>query len=190
MDFDRIERYRMMSSDEVLRTQEKKLRDFVRYQLYPFSPFYRKVFDDNGIDPASIRTVKDLESIPLTRKSDIMPDPENPKRYKDFILQPDAEKIRKHWSRSRLFGLKMKDVIMGNLEEVLHSEYYPTFMIATSGTTGNNVPFMYTQRDLKQFSNVYASLREVTEIDMKWVILNTFPFAPHLAFIFVYFVNL
>lgn len=190
MDFDRIERYRMMSSDEVQRTQEKKLRDFVRYQLYPFSPHYGKLFDENGIDPASIKTVRDLEKIPLTRKSDIMPDSTNPKRYKDFILQPTPEKIGKHWPRSKLIGLKMKDIVMGNLQEGLRREYYPTFMIATSGTTGNNVPFMYTERDIKQFSNIYASMTGVTQLDLKWVVLNTFPFAPHLAFIFVYFVNL
>lgn len=190
MDFDPIERYKEMSGSEILRVQERKLRDYIRYQLYPFSPYYHGLFDEKGIDPSSIRTIKDLEKLPLTRKSDIMPDAKNPKRYKDFILQPDPGKIKKHWPRSKLIGLKMKDIIKGDLAKDLHREYYPTFMIATSGTTGNNVPFMFTERDIKQFSNIYASLTEVTKIDMKWVVLNTFPFAPHLAFIFVYFVNL
>jgi phenylacetate-coenzyme A ligase PaaK-like adenylate-forming protein len=78
----------------------------------------------------------------------------------------------------------------GDVEKMLRSEYYPTFMIATSGTTGNNVPFMYTRRDIKQFSNIYQSLQTVTEIDPDWSVINLFPFSPHLAFIFVYFVNL
>ncbi|MBN1389571.1 MAG: AMP-binding protein [Candidatus Thermoplasmatota archaeon] len=190
MDFDPIERYREMTGSEIQRVQERKLRDYIRYQLYPFSPYYNRLFDEKGIDPNSIMTLKDLETIPLTRKSDIMPDASNPKRYKDFILQPDPEKIRKHWPRSKLIGLKVKDIIKGDLAMDLHREYYPTFMIATSGTTGNNVPFMFSERDIKQFSNIYASLTEVTKLDMKWVVLNTFPFAPHLAFIFVYFVNL
>ncbi len=179
-----------MSSQEVSRTQERKLREFIRYQLYPFSPFYRKLFDDSSIDPFSIRTVRDLEKVPLTRKEDIMPTSAHPKRYKDFILQPDLEKIKKHWPRSRLVQMKLKDMIKGDVKETLRSDYYPTFMIATSGTTGNNVPFMLTHRDIRQFSNAYASLEDIIGFDPDSVILNTFPFAPHLAFIFVYFVNL
>ncbi|MGA1819966.1 MAG: phenylacetate--CoA ligase family protein [Thermoplasmatota archaeon] len=190
LDFDPIERYSEMNGSEILRNQERKLRDYIRYQLYPFSSFYRKLFDQHGIDPNSIETIKDLERIPLTRKEDIMPDEDDPKRYTGFILRPDLERIKKHWPRSRLMGLKLKDIWKGNVEEMLRAEYYPTFMIATSGTTGNNIPFMYTRRDIEQFSNMYQALQTVTEIDPDWVIMNLFPFAPHLAFNVVFFVNL
>ncbi|MEA3559731.1 MAG: AMP-binding protein [Candidatus Thermoplasmatota archaeon] len=190
LDFDPLERYYNMSSEEITRTQERKLREFLKIQLYPFSPYYRKLFDDNGIDPGSIRTIKDLERIPLTTKEDIMSTPEDPKRYKDFILQPDLEKIKEHWPRSKLIQLKLKDMIKGDVKESLRKDYYPTFMIATSGTTGNNVPFMFTSRDIKQFSNAFCSLQDTIDLDPDHVVLNTFPFAPHLAFILVYFVNL
>ncbi|MGA1794102.1 MAG: phenylacetate--CoA ligase family protein, partial [Thermoplasmatota archaeon] len=190
LDFDPIERYYEMNGSEILRNQERKLRDYIRYQLYPFSSHYRKLFDQHGIDPNSIETVKDLERLPLTRKEDIMPDDTDPKRYLDFILRPDSESIKKYWPRSRLVGLRLKDIWKGDVEEMLRSEYYPTFMIATSGTTGNNIPFMYTRRDIEQFSNIYQSLQTVTEIDPNWVIMNLFPFSPHLAFNVVFFVNL
>jgi len=190
LDFDPIERYSEMNGSEILRNQERKLRDYIRYQLYPFSKFYHKFFDENGIDPNSIQTIKDLEMVPLTRKEDIMPTKDDPKRYADFILRPDPEMIKKHWPRSKLMGLRLKDIWKGDVEEMLRAEYYPTFMIATSGTTGNNIPFMYTRRDIEQFSNLYQSLQTVTEIDPNWVIMNLFPFAPHLAFNVVFFVNL
>ncbi|MGA1872062.1 MAG: phenylacetate--CoA ligase family protein [Thermoplasmatota archaeon] len=190
MDFDPIERYTEMNGNEILRVQERKLRDYIRYQLYPFSPYYRRLFDERGIDPNSIETMKDLERVPLTRKSDIMPDASDPKRYKDFILRPDIDKIKKYWPRSKQISLKLKDIWKGDVEEMLRAEYYPSFMIATSGTTGNNIPFMYTRRDIEQFSNIYQSLQTVTEIDPDWVIMNLFPFAPHLAFNFVFFVNM
>ncbi|OYT43790.1 hypothetical protein B6U90_06565 [Thermoplasmatales archaeon ex4484_6] len=190
MDFDPVERYLEMSSEEIYGLQNRKLRDFIRFQLYPFSPHYRKLFDSNGIDPNSIRTVRDLEKLPLTRKVDIMPDEGNPKKYKDFILQPDPEKIRKYWKRSKLIGMKLRDLVGGDLKRELQEEYYPNFMIATSGTTGNNVPFMFTHRDYLQFSNAYASAQQVVGMEDDWVVLNTFPFAPHLAFIFAYWVNL
>lgn len=190
MDFDPIERYYDMSSEEVARIQEKKLREFIRYQLYPFSPYYHNLFQNNGIDPESIKTVKDLEKIPLTRKEDIMPTEDNPKRYKDFILQPDIEKISKYWPKTKLLKLKLQDLTGKDLKKELSSEYYPNFMIATSGTTGNNVPFMFTSRDVKLFSNAYRSVQDVVGLEDDWVVLNCFPFAPHLAFIFVYWVNL
>lgn len=179
-----------MSSEEITRIQEKKLRDFIRYQLYPFSPFYRKHFDHNDIDPRSIQTLKDLEKIPLTRKEDIMPGPKDPKKYKDLILQPDLEKITKFWPKTRLFRLKLQDLTGRDLNEELAREYYPNFMIATSTTTGNNVPFMFSLRDVKQFSNAFVSVKDVVGLKDDWVVLNTFPFAPHLAFVFAYWVNL
>ena len=39
-------------------------------------PFYRQRWAEAGIDIASIRTVSDLERLPLTRKQDLMADPE------------------------------------------------------------------------------------------------------------------
>jgi len=189
MDFDPVERYYDMSSEEITKVQEKKMREFIRNQLYPFSPHYQKMFDDNNIDPRSIQTLQDLEKIPLTRKEDIMPDAENPKKYKDLILQPDLEKITKHWPKTRLIRMKLKDLAGQDLKKELAKEYYPNYMIATSGTTGNNVPFMYSLRDVKQFSNAYASVKDVVGLKDDWVILNAFPFAPHLAFVFAYWVN-
>src|SRR3954454_3734794 len=40
------------------------------------SPFYRKQWGEAGIDAATIRTLADLERLPLTRKADLMGDPE------------------------------------------------------------------------------------------------------------------
>ena len=59
------------------RLQEKKLRHFVRRHLYPFSPHYRRVFDEAGIDPRSIRTLDDLRRVPLSSKADLVP-PDQP----------------------------------------------------------------------------------------------------------------
>jgi phenylacetate-CoA ligase len=39
-------------------------------------PFYRQRWAETGIDVASIRTVRDLERLPLTQKKDLMADPE------------------------------------------------------------------------------------------------------------------
>ncbi|MHA1364768.1 MAG: hypothetical protein ACTSP1_19955, partial [Candidatus Freyarchaeota archaeon] len=41
-----------------------------------YSPFYREVFRECGIDASTIRTIDDLERLPLTTKMDYMKDPE------------------------------------------------------------------------------------------------------------------
>ncbi|MDR1864779.1 MAG: AMP-binding protein [Bacteroidales bacterium] len=54
---------------EVIRHfQEKKLAGALEY-LSRFSPFYRRMFAENRIDVAKIRTIADLQQIPFTEKS-------------------------------------------------------------------------------------------------------------------------
>ena len=44
--------------------QDSSLNDFITKKVYPFHPHYRSVFDEAGIDPASIKTVEDLQKLP------------------------------------------------------------------------------------------------------------------------------
>jgi phenylacetate-CoA ligase len=46
------------------------VRQLVQH-AYDKVPYYRRLLDDNGIRPASIRHVEDLQKIPVTRKSDL-----------------------------------------------------------------------------------------------------------------------
>lgn len=50
--------------------QETKLVEAVEY-LAANSPYYRRMFEENGIDPASIRHIEDLTSVPFTEKKDL-----------------------------------------------------------------------------------------------------------------------
>ncbi len=187
---DTFDRWKGLTPEQIIQKQEKKLRDFIRYQLYPFSPHYHKLFNEHGIDPESINTIKDLEKIPLTKKEDIVPTKSNPKKWKDFILQPDKEKIKKYWPKTKLMRLVLQSKTTGkSMEDILINEYYPTTIIATSGTTGNNVPFVYTNWDLKLFTDSYIEMGHTTGLKPDEVALSVFPFAPHLAFTFVYLAN-
>lgn len=40
-------------------------------------PFYRRVWAERGIDPMAIRTLDDLQALPLTTKNDYIGDPES-----------------------------------------------------------------------------------------------------------------
>ena len=70
--------------------QDALLRRYVREYLYPFSPYYRELFDRSGVRPEQIRTVDDLRRLPLSSKRDLLPTDAEPQRFKRFILQPDT----------------------------------------------------------------------------------------------------
>ncbi len=58
------------SRGEIERFQEERLRGAVDY-LAARSPYYRRLFAENGIDPASIRTLDDLRRVPTTGKEEL-----------------------------------------------------------------------------------------------------------------------
>jgi len=50
--------------------QDEQLRRMVHY-VYERVPFYRTLFNNEGIEPANVRSVEDLRNIPFTRKQDL-----------------------------------------------------------------------------------------------------------------------
>jgi phenylacetate-CoA ligase len=55
---------------EIKKFQEQKLQELLTY-LEIHSPFYQKVFKENNINIADIKTLEDLQKIPVTTKNDI-----------------------------------------------------------------------------------------------------------------------
>jgi phenylacetate-CoA ligase len=72
------ERY---TADELRAYQERRLRALVRWAARR-SPFYRRWFADAGVDPASIRTLEDLERLPVIDRADLATRPD------DFLAVP------------------------------------------------------------------------------------------------------
>ncbi len=58
------------SPDEIREMQEKLLGEQLAY-LQAHSAYYRRMFASYGIDPARIRSLDDLQSIPFTEKKDL-----------------------------------------------------------------------------------------------------------------------
>ena len=59
-----------MSLTEREQLQLKRLQDVVK-RAYENVPYYKKRFDDEGIKPEDIKTLKDIEKLPLTTKDDL-----------------------------------------------------------------------------------------------------------------------
>ena len=60
-------RYPKLEAHEVRAFQDQRLRELVRH-AYDCVPFYRKHYDDHGVDPRAISGVEDLERLPIITK--------------------------------------------------------------------------------------------------------------------------
>ena len=74
------------SAEEIAAFQDARLAETLQY-LAARSPFYRRMFAENGIDIAEIRTVADLTRIPVTTKQDLQ------RCNDDFCCVPKSELI-------------------------------------------------------------------------------------------------
>lgn len=92
--------------------QEEKLKELLQY-LSGNSPFYQSFFKEHSIDISVIKTLEDLQKIPVTTKDDIQ------KHNEDFICVPKSEII----------------------------DY-----VTTSGTLGDPVTFVLTDKDLERLA--------------------------------------
>jgi len=172
-----------LSRSETRDLQNNKLRHFISNHLYPFSPHYRQLFDQNNINPKSIKTIEDLQRLPFSSKTDFVASDKKPK-FKDFVLQPDQETIRKYSSAPKLLKLALTKAFKGSdyVLSKLSKEYRPIFMTFTTGTTNDPVPFVYTHHDIENLYTSGSRMLRLFAIDNSEHIVNMFPYAPHLAF--------
>lgn len=171
---------------DLKRLQEERLRRFITGSLYPFSPYYRDLFDRNKIRPDSIRTVDDLKRIPFTSKSTFFKvDKEDlTKRNIEFLLQPDEMLMKKYLPKSELAKLAFSTIVKGKarVKDRLEREYKPIFLTATAGTADQPVTFLYTAYDLDNLKLNGKRIMKIFGVPSDGRLLNVFPYAPHLAF--------
>lgn len=161
--------------------QNKKIKFFFGHIL-PYSPFYRKFFTINKISFDDIHTSEDIAKIPFSSKFDILPNKQNPSKTKDFILQPNEKLIKKFATKSQLIKIIIKKILRQNFKAKLEWEYKPIHIHFTTGRSTGQIPFVYTSRDLKKLDECSVRLFGIAGLKNDDVIVNAFPFAPHLAF--------
>lgn len=103
------------SPEEIEAFQCGKLREALQY-LATKSPFYQRLFRDNGIAPDSIRTIADLQRIPFTEKKDLQ------LHNADFMCVP-PEKIVDYITTSGTLGDPVTfGCTDGDLERLAYNE--------------------------------------------------------------------
>lgn len=166
-----------LSKEQIIALQNKKIRYFVKHYL-PFHPFYREWFNKHNISFDKIRGIDDLQKIPLISKADLAPSDIDPARPKKFILQPDKEQIKKFYPKTRL----LRHMLTSHLQEKLEQEFKPIHIHFTTGRSATQVPFLYSLHDLALLAETGKRLFDTAGLTKDDIVLNAFPFAPHLAF--------
>lgn len=166
-----------MSAAEIKKMQDRKLRALLINQIYPYSPYYSRVFKEMGLDPYKIKGVQDLKHLPFTYKEDVAPTDEEPEKHKDFVVRPDEEITEKYGHLAKLSPYGGKAVV----EEKIY-DYKPVHIHFTTGRTAKSTPFVYSKRDLENIREGGYRLLDVFGLDEKDMFVNAFPYSPHLAF--------
>lgn len=190
--------------------QNRKFRAFIRYQVYPNHPFYRRLFKRYNVDPFNLRTPTDWEKygLPLVKKADYKAN------LREFVLNPQqvdgkerdpAEIIRNLLSYYKEAGYKEEKgfVFRRALKVKLHlgaaktrqelmdhiaHRFAPRFFWFSSGrASGMPSPVFLTHYD-DELMRANMAKSGLLAID-PWVkegfklrAMNLFPFAPHLGF--------
>jgi len=170
--------WRQLSEGSVRRLQAQQLSRYLRSVVLPFSAHYRRVFEEHGLSADSFGDLQDLQRVPLASKVDLLNTPAQPQRFKDWMLAPDAKAL------SRRPSTMLRAIVRGRqaVRQELESEFRPIFVTFTTGRSAEPTPFFYTQRDLMHLATAGARLVEICAARPEDRMLNTFPFAPHLAF--------
>ena len=181
------------SPQEYRGNQLRLLKRYLREQVLPFSPYYRKLFEESGLHAGSFKSLSDLEKLPLTCKADIAPTADDPRKPRNIVLQPNAELIREHWPLSKKLPLLWKKTIRGAeaVQDSLAREYRPVSVFFTTGRSALPTAFTLSQYDLGILKESGRRIAEVADIDHNEdKIISLFPYAPHLAFWQVFYVGL
>ena len=162
----------------VRRLQTEKLRRYLRDVVVPFSPHYRALFHEHGFAPDDLRTLEDLDCLPLTSKLDLSSTPEHPNRIRDFLVLPDKKILARR--PANILGA----LIHGreHVRRALDAEFRPVFMTSTTGRSAEPIPFLFTRYDLDHLALTGKRVFEICGAAPDLRLLNLFPFAPHLAF--------
>jgi phenylacetate-CoA ligase len=125
------------SLQEIEQFQEKKLCDLLSY-VNTHSKFYQSRFKENNIDISKIKTLKDLQNIPVTTKDDLY-------NYNNDFICVTTDKIIDYVTTSGTLGDPLTFVLTDkDLERLAYNEH---ISLACAGGTKNDIYQLMTTID-------------------------------------------
>jgi len=184
----------------------ERLFRYLRDYVGKYHPYLRRLYKEKGIDVRALRTAEDLESLPLVTKDDLQAHPAL------FVLQPrvpgavplpegyDTEPLHRGaiayalkalFNRPREHSLAVRrPSLREKIRRRGQQEWLPIHYHASSGSTGDPTPVMFTYFDLHKVVGEMASLvieekhtsRNYLPFDWSERWMAVMPGAPHVAF--------
>jgi len=118
----RLTRNQWRSREELERRQLAKLRRLLRH-AYANVPFYRRLFNETGVDVDEVATLEDLQLLPVVRREDIQPLPESDLVAKGTDL---TTCIRTHTSGST--GVPLNIISRRSDRSVFNPSFFRVYM--------------------------------------------------------------
>jgi len=133
--------------------QEDKLQQLLAY-VNNYSPFYKKLFSDHSIDISLVKTIEDLQVLPVTTKTDLQ-------QYNNAFLCVAPEKIIEYTSTSGTLGSPVTIALTENdLERLAYNEY--NSFVTTGGKAGDIYQLMLTlDRQFMAGIAYYSGIRKM-----------------------------
>lgn len=192
------------------RQQKESLSRLLRYlreDVARYHPYLRRLYRERGIDLTRVRTADEFASLPLIRKDELREQP------RLFVLQPkspgspplpegyDTEPLRPQQIAKYVFRAALnvprdhsldvqRRVFRDRVQRRGQMEWLPVHFHASTGSTGEPTPVLFTLRDLHDIVREMGHLAirhknpgpdyipyEWTE---RW--MSLMPAAPHVAF--------
>ena len=139
-------------SSKNIEKMQSKLVESFLENINKNHPYYRRLFKENNIDVSKVRSTDDLEKIPFTTKGDMMPTKENRKKPYEFVSEFQQDNFK-----------------------VSHTMF--------TGSDTAPIPIVYSIYDIDSLREVGGRLCDLFQLDRENdVIVNAYPFKPHLAF--------
>lgn len=175
-----------MDRSTVRSLQGRALHEYLRDCVLPFSAHYKRVFAENNLSADDFHSIEDLKKMPFTSKVDLLPTAEQPRKAIDFVLVPDPKILSK---RPRVI-LRALWRGKARVREELDREWRPIFMTSTTGRSSEPVPFLYSQHDIANLGIGSGRVADIGNVSREERMINMFPFAPHLAFWYMYYAGI
>jgi phenylacetate-CoA ligase len=141
------------SAEEIKAMQEKKLQETIAY-LNQHSPFYKEFFSKARFNPSGIKTIEDLNVIPVTIKEDLQ------QRNDDFLCVP-RHKIIEYSSTSGTLGNPVTVMLTENDLERLACNEYASF-VSADGSVNDTYQLMLTlDRQFMAGMAYYSGIRKL-----------------------------
>ncbi|MEM4263441.1 MAG: hypothetical protein QW666_00915 [Candidatus Woesearchaeota archaeon] len=181
-----IDELRKLSFEKIERLQNERFRAIASH-LLSCTRFYRKLFNEHGVDPAKLKSVEDWHKagLPLVKKLYYM------NNVEDFIVKPESPFVTHAEYLMSLHSGEAVDFYIHllhkqALQKKLYDYYSPKMPLFSGGTQSKRpTPTFITNKELHNLQEVMAVAAQMMGAgylkDMETVGMNLFPYGPHLA---------